>query len=211
MVRGRPSQRGNTKRTRGRNVHSDGGVNAAFQDMLAEVESSPTQTDDEGRPIKKRRVRGRIVARGEDQSSATDSHEALQKTVLKHQRGTSRDSGADVNSRQLVAPLHREQTAFKDESSDESDFVWEEVGLGQEQFHAADDEADVEDGELQLVLNDGGMEGSKQIAAARRKPLTAMERSFRLEIHKVHLLCLLSHVHMRNHWCNDQNVHVRNL
>ncbi|KAL9576044.1 MAG: hypothetical protein Q9212_007435, partial [Teloschistes hypoglaucus] len=212
MARGGPSQRGNVTRARGRRVHPNPGINAAFQDMLAEVESSPTQTGDEGRPIKKRRVRGRIVAQGEDMSSATDAHETLQKPVQKHQGGMSRGSGAEANVRQPVATLHREQTAYKDESSEESDFDWEEVGLGQEQVHAADDEAGNEDdGPLQLVLDDGGKEGSKQAAAARRKPLTAIERSFRLEVHKVHLLCLLSHVHMRNHWCNDQNVHVRKL
>ncbi|KAL8762803.1 MAG: hypothetical protein Q9194_007481, partial [Teloschistes cf. exilis] len=212
MARGRPSRRVNAPRARGRDVHPDGRANAAFQDMLAEVESSPAQTGDEGRPIKKRRVRGRLVAQGEEKKPATDAREAWQKPVPKHQRGTSGGSGADVHSRQPVATLHREQTAYKDESSDESDFAWEEVGLGQEQVDAADDEVENEqDGELQLVLNDGGKEGSKQAAASRRKPLTAIERSFRLQVHKVHLLCLLSHVHMRNHWCNDQNVHVRNL
>ncbi|KAL8626783.1 hypothetical protein Q9189_007510, partial [Teloschistes chrysophthalmus] len=212
MARGRPSQRGNATRARGRNVHPDPGVNAAFRDMLAEVESSPTQTGDEGRPIKKRRVRGRIVAQGEDKNSATDAHEALQQPAAKHRRETSGGFGADVNSRQPVATLHREQTAYKDESSEENDFAWEEVELGQDQLHAADDEVDnEEDGPLQLVLDDGAKERSRQVAAARRKPLTAIERSFRLQVHKVHLLCLLSHVHMRNHWCNDQNVHVRNL
>ncbi|KAL8635044.1 MAG: hypothetical protein Q9228_007426, partial [Teloschistes exilis] len=209
MARGRPSRRVNAPRARGRDVHPDGRANAAFQDMLAEVESSPAQTGDEGRPIKKRRVRGRLVAQGEENKPATDAREAWQKPVPKHQRGTSGGSGADVHSRQPVATLHREQTAYKDESSDESDFAWEEVGLGQEQVDAADDEVENEqDGELQLVLNDGGKEGSKQAAASRRKPLTAIERSFRLQVHKVHLLCLLSHVHMRNHWCNDQNVHI---
>ncbi|KAL8685211.1 MAG: hypothetical protein Q9218_007903, partial [Villophora microphyllina] len=176
--------------------------------MLAEVESSPTQTGDEGRPVKKRRVRGRIVAQDEDKHSAAHFSPAAQKPAApKHGRGISGDSG-DVNNLHPAPTLHREQTAYKDESSEESDFAWEEVGLEQEPKQAEDDEADNgEEQELQLVLDSGKKEGLKQAAAARKKPLTAVERNLRLEVHKVHILCLISHIHLRNHWCNDQQVH----
>ena len=43
--------------------------------------------------------------------------------------------------------------------------------------------------------------------ADRRKVITTEEKRRRVEIHKTHLLCLLSHVERRNRWCNDPEVH----
>lgn len=109
----------------------------------------------------------------------------------------------------LTHPLQQEQTAYKDDSSEESDFAWEEVGLPYEEPQVFDGERDEqEEPQLHLVLNGQAEESFRSPAAVRRKPLTALERKLRLEVHKVHLLCLLSHVHLRNHWCNDQNIHV---
>jgi xeroderma pigmentosum group C-complementing protein len=40
-------------------------------------------------------------------------------------------------------------------------------------------------------------------AAPRRKVISKGEREIRIEIHKVHVLCLLAHAARRNRWCND--------
>jgi xeroderma pigmentosum group C-complementing protein len=40
----------------------------------------------------------------------------------------------------------------------------------------------------------------------RRKPASKEEKQRRLEIHKMHVLCLLSHLTLRNRWCNDPEV-----
>ncbi|KAL8679711.1 MAG: hypothetical protein Q9186_004029 [Xanthomendoza sp. 1 TL-2023] len=154
--------------------------------MLAEVNSSPTQTSDEGRAIKRRRVRGRIIAQDDDGSLPDKSQMAIVESL---------NSGQD-------------QTAYNDSSSEDSDFAWEEVGVPHEGGQHLDDQPEEEDEQmLNLVLGGEGEQESKLSTAARRRPLTAVERQLRLEVHKVHLLCLLSHVHLRNHWCNDQNIH----
>jgi xeroderma pigmentosum group C-complementing protein len=41
----------------------------------------------------------------------------------------------------------------------------------------------------------------------RRKALTREEKARRVQIHKVHLVCLMAHVEIRNRWCNDPAVH----
>ena len=56
---------------------------------------------------------------------------------------------------------------------------------------------------LELVLNDP--ETRKAAGPVKRK-ITAVERRVRLEIHKMHLMCLMTHVSLRNRWCNDKAV-----
>ncbi|KAF3277330.1 hypothetical protein TWF970_005256 [Orbilia oligospora] len=44
---------------------------------------------------------------------------------------------------------------------------------------------------------------SKQKSSTAKKPPTPAERKIRLEVHKLHLLCLISHLHLRSTFCND--------
>ncbi|KAL8736391.1 MAG: hypothetical protein Q9181_002424 [Wetmoreana brouardii] len=200
----------------GRSQRPDSGMNAAYHELLAEVESSPTQTGDEGRAIKRRRVHGRIVTQHEHDSIAPESPSTFPKSMnQKHDSPPQRKHNEAASELDAVAEIptldishYNEQTAYNDESSEESDFAWEEVDLTQEPLYADDEEADnEEERDLQLVLNGNGKGDSKEPTASRRKPLTAVERKLRQEVHKLHILCLLSHIHLRNHWCNDQNVH----
>ncbi|KAI4178953.1 MAG: hypothetical protein L6R41_008127 [Letrouitia leprolyta] len=200
------------------------GLNDAYRDMLAEAEadSSPILTGHEGRPIKRRRVRGHIVTEGGFGSNQNDLLSSQTKPAPRSQitpRKNDDPASSDNNSSDSripvptlsIHPVYGEQTMLKDEASDESDFAWEEVELAQEvdQPHVEPADRDEDEG-LNLVLDVEAKKGREGTVAARRKPLTAIERKLRLEIHRVHLLCLLSHVHLRNHWCNDQNVHVCN-
>ncbi|KAL8931496.1 MAG: hypothetical protein Q9211_006921, partial [Gyalolechia sp. 1 TL-2023] len=195
-----------------------GGLNNAYRDMLveAEADSLPTQTGDEKRPIKRRRVRGHIITGEGVATNQIEAPSSKLKPATEPQGTPEKDhdpaSVDDYFNSQIGTAanqqLHREQTALKDESSDESDFAWEEVDLAQDADQPYNEPtAGDEDGELNLVLDGNMKNGREETAAARRKPLTAAERKLRLEIHKLHLLCLLSHVHLHNHWCNDQNVH----
>ncbi|KAL8819655.1 MAG: hypothetical protein Q9223_001951 [Gallowayella weberi] len=203
MARGVRKQRGDGPRSKGRSQGADDGINAAYRDMLAEVNSSPTQTSDEGRALKRRRVRGRIIAQQDDASLPDKS----QRAVVESLNAPHQDTDHSAQCPQGIHPLPQDQTAYNDTSSEESDFAWEDVRVP----HQRDQQLEVqpeEEGQqmLNLILDDEG-EKDSSLSAARRKPLTAVERKLRLEVHKVHLLCLLSHVHLRNHWCNDQNIH----
>ncbi|KIH91251.1 xeroderma pigmentosum group C-complementing protein [Sporothrix brasiliensis 5110] len=51
-----------------------------------------------------------------------------------------------------------------------------------------------------------GRWGARAAPASRKKPLSRAERMHRIEIHKMHLLCLLAHAAQRNRWCNSAKV-----
>lgn len=108
------------------------------------------------------------------------------------------------------------QTVYDVDASEESDAEdWEDVELPasdparQMPAHISTGARDSEE-PLQITLERHEDKG-KQRAVPRRKAVSATERKWRLDIHKVHLLCLLSHVQMRNLWCNDEDVQVINL
>ena len=98
------------------------------------------------------------------------------------------------------------QTIYNDsDDSAESDFGWEEVDLAQ----TVSQEGDLDrDNRLELVLDGNKHSEAAENQSRKRKPATVAERKLRLMIHKMHVLCLLAHVHLRNHWCNDEKVHV---
>jgi xeroderma pigmentosum group C-complementing protein len=91
-------------------------------------------------------------------------------------------------------------------SSEESDFEWEEVVLGQNEDRGG------QELEGEPVLNDltitigGNTDDTPTRKRVRRRAITSVERKLRLDIHKMHVLCLLYHVHRRNSWCNDAKV-----
>ena len=217
MVRAKGRGRGGSAGTKAKNQRETNGLSTAFRDMLAEVQvdSSPSQTGDEARPLKRRRVRGQLITQEEVGSgSLTTSPKSGSKehpSPQKHQYPvTSNDEAEPFSYGYANNQSHQVQTAFKDETSEESDFAWEEVDMAQETDQPVLDQANGEkEGDLNLVLNDHDKQDRHRAAAARRKPLSAAEKQIRLNVHKMHLLCLLSHIHLRNHWCNDQNVHVR--
>lgn len=170
-----------------------------YQEMLADaIPSSPTRTSDEGRTVKKRRVGGRVVSLG--QVVASDNA-----------AGTASDTAGDTDPEKKQGPVAKilQQTAYNDsEDSADSDLAWEEVDLRDsvKAESPAEDGKD-DDGGLDLVLN---VEDSKaqKLVGQRRKPASAADRKMRLEIHKMHLLTLLVHVHLRNDWCNDEKGQV---
>ena len=178
-------------------------VKNVYRDMLAEVESSPAQTGDDGRATKKRRIRGQIVTQDENTDRDGNSPSVSRRDSLF-------DSDTDAaGAKSEVQPI-REQITYRDESddSDESDFDWEEVEVANDLDLAENSQSDKEENRnLDLTLEPDGIEGRRR-SKINRRPVTAAERKLRLEIHKTHLLCLLFHVHLRNHWCNDEQLHV---
>ena len=100
------------------------------------------------------------------------------------------------------------QTVYDIDASEKSDMEWEDVELGGATCGRPQPAASVDDEEpLQITLENHDSKG-KQRAIPRRKPVAALERKWRLDIHKAHVLCLLSHVQLRNLWCNDEEVQV---
>ncbi|KAL8994372.1 MAG: hypothetical protein Q9169_005636 [Polycauliona sp. 2 TL-2023] len=187
MARGIKGQRGQGTKSRGRSQRVDDGIiNDAYRDMIDEANSSPTQTSDEGRTVKRRRVRGRIVTQNDADSAPTRlSPEGKPLSTASHFIGSSENSTVKP---ELVHPLQQEQTADKDDSSDESDFAWEEVGLPRDEARLFDGDQEEQEARdelrLDLVLDSNGEGDSTTPAVARKKPLSALERKLRLEVHK---------------------------
>ncbi|KAM3065231.1 hypothetical protein ACMFMG_010425 [Clarireedia jacksonii] len=175
-----------------------------YRDMLAET--LPSQLEIPDRPLKKRKVGPRAIAatRAEPptsspkQPSVTESHDP--------------DDDEDVEFEDVFAPkvldddgldneeLSRPQQTmyrYSDEETAESDIDWENVN-----FDNKDDEPP---GDLELNLTASSVPQSRPVAP-KRKAITQAERILRLEIHKLHVLCLLSHADRRNEWCNDSVV-----
>ena len=169
-----------------------------YGEMLAEaVSSSPTQKSEDGRSVKRRRVGGRIVT----QSVADHAPQRPEQSI-----STGNQRGIDhLHGEPKPTPQHIEQTESEDSADSDEDF--EDVDLGSNVKQDDTFEHEIEEpAELNLVL---GAESQKtpRSAQVKRKTVTSTEKKLRLEIHKMHLCSLLAHVHLRNHWCNDESVY----
>lgn len=192
---------GNSKGKRKSNITKASfppGVPEIYGDMLADAVSAPTRVNEEGKTIKRRRIAGRVVIQGQDKVRDDQSDRLSMmagQTVIK---GRDNVSGAAM-----------QQTAYNEsDESLESDVDWEEIDVNQNLMHKGSSEPDEsKNSELNLVLKTGDAE-VRRTATATRKPITAAERNLRLDIHKLHILSLLFHVHLRNHWCNDEKIQV---
>ena len=173
-------------------------VNDVYHDMLADVASSAARNDEDGRSVKKRRVAGRLVSR----------NEVAQSAPLKPEIADEPSSLDEL----FEEPISKQQFVVQSESEDsaDSDVDWENVDLKDEANDNSDtDGSDSKDNtparDLDLTLNKSE---NLHPAPPQRKPVTSLEKKLRLVIHKVNLCCLLTHLHIRNYWCNDQGAHV---
>ena len=168
-----------------------------YRDMLADAISSPSNHDSEdGRATKRRRIKGNIITQRNDETASDRAD------------GNDDIAGDGDLDELFEEPESTKQQIFKSESEDsaDSDMDWEEVDLrDQEQRETPEHETKSE--ALELVLG-GDEKNTRKQHQAKRKPVTATEKKLRLEVHKMHLCGLLAHVHLRNHWCNDEKVHV---
>jgi xeroderma pigmentosum group C-complementing protein len=178
-----------------------------YQEMLAEA--LPMQPNEPERPLKRRRTGQQITLSSPsssrrpinlDSSNTEDDDDDVQfEDVLDPEEIDN--SKTDSEEDNLTTPPKQLQTAYKDseDESEESDLEWEGVHL----LAAAQDNKPSGDLELTLVTKSPPR---GQSVAPRRKMVTKAEREARLQIHKLHVLCLLSYVDRRNQWCNDSEV-----
>ena len=200
MARGRgkssTSRGAGRKSARGRAPEQDA-LPEVYQDMLAAAPiSSPTRASEEGKVVKKRRVGGRMVTQGQEHD--------ISSTI------TAPDDTEDEQSHlnHIPVPNFSQQTAYNSsEDSSDSEMAWEEVEMKPVRSVEGNDGEGDED--LNLVLKDEATDSNRP--SAKRKTASAVERRLRLEIHKMHVLCLLIHIHLRNHWCNDEQVQVHSF
>ncbi|KAF2261950.1 Rad4-domain-containing protein [Lojkania enalia] len=192
---------------RGRVPQGDAEVPEVFQDMLSEARASKAAGPEEDeKPLKKRRtaqtfrdtevrpvssVQGQIIPTS-DESQPSQSYP--------RDHSISDLPEPDVGR----ADAHGLQTVTDSEESEgsDSDIEWEDV-LAEEQDN--DDAVEPEIGDLSITIGDDKDE-EKTTKRVKRRGITSIEKKLRLDIHKMHILCLLYHVHRRNAWCNDEKV-----
>ncbi|EFQ98391.1 DNA repair protein rhp41 [Nannizzia gypsea CBS 118893] len=189
----RRSRRGGLRRrisSSGSPANGNDDIPEIYQDMLNESQAAPQALPHRNNPPHKRR---RVGERGEIEAAevVTKSEEEKEKTTA-------------------MPP----QTVYDvDASEEESEPEWEDVSPpGPSTTPSLPSMLpaghDIEQEPLQITLGKEEDSGKKG-AAIRRKPVTGAEKKLRLEIHKVHILCLLGHVRLRNTWCNDEETHKK--
>lgn len=185
-IRGRASRGRQPKQNAAREDH----IPDVYKEMLEEAEARDPHQFRSDRPIKRRRI-------GDTKAIPVDSQGPKQHT--KH-----KEAGTDE--------AQHVQTVYDSTTEDESDFEdveWEDVDVQQsapEPSSATVASQGWNNETLQVTLDHEPEKRKKSVR--RRKPVTAAEKKLRLEVHKVHLLCLLAHTYSRSRWCNDDELQV---
>lgn len=203
-----------------------------YRDLLAEAGvTSSRMTSDDGaaRPLKKRRRTGRSTepdvespAPREPETEPEPEPEPKLKPGLKPKPDAKRDSPAitkspaaqdldedddeDIEFEDVAIPEPTLQTIYQssqdEDDSEEEDLQFEDVDVNA----IASKQKETDDGTLQLNLT-ATQQALGPSKRSRKPPLTKEQKKLRVDIHRMHLLCLLAHVERRNHWCNDPVVH----
>ena len=185
-ARGRNRQ---TRRTKAEDDENE--IPEVYREMLTESESRSGPSADSESPAKRRRVGERSVTSVRETRSPSIQ-------VLED----NKNEGGQL------------QTAYDYDapSDDDSDIEWEDIDLQQalpDSTQAPISGPAPSEESLQITFGPGTKETKKVVR--RHKPLSSAEKKVRLDIHKVHVLCLLRHVDIRNRWCNDSELQVRFL
>ncbi|KAI1106586.1 Rad4-domain-containing protein [Jackrogersella minutella] len=168
-----------------------------YQQMLVEADVKPKATSSEP-PLKRRRPGQRTERspRKPDPPATTSKTQALQ----------DEDEDEDeVQFEDVPLPSATLQKIYRDsdEEAEDADIQFEDVDFSFPHLNLDTTEDDNRDLELNFSAR---ATASPRKGVDRRKPISKEEKNRRIEIHKMHLLCLLAHVSRRNRWCNDDTV-----
>ncbi|CZR52237.1 related to xeroderma pigmentosum group C complementing factor (homolog to excision repair protein RAD4) [Phialocephala subalpina] len=190
------------RKGKGKASSSRAAVPDVYREMLAEA--LPAQSDIPERPLKRRKT-GRRESQTAVASSAkapdpvtedTDEDEDIEfEDVLTPKD----DDDAESDEDEFKLPAKLQQTAYRDsdDESEDEDNEWEGVD-----FDTLPAEAEAS-GDLELTLTKKAPAAEPKATTRRRKVVSKDEKVIRLQTHKMHVLCLLSHLDRRNEWVND--------
>ncbi|KAI9659618.1 MAG: hypothetical protein M1831_003699 [Alyxoria varia] len=196
------NQRG---RKRARQTQDD--VPQVYLDMLREETQlqGPSQSGTRASPSKKQKV-----TKGTDRTSRHSEATKTEQIRLGDDATQPSEVVSSTSKAENFAHDLQPQTVFDDsDSSSDSDIDWENL-LSKETEnddpHSNDDDPSQNQISVDLGAPRGKLGSSKQ---PNRLPSTAVELRKRLNVHKMHLCCLLAHVYIRNAWSYDPAVQVR--
>lgn len=178
--------------------------------MLAEVGVDVTNSQPEPeteRPLKRRR-RSQNGARPAVPAPDPEAEASTSVREEKNPRESDRDAPPTDADDDIPAPTLQTLDRDSDEDDSDEDIEFEDVAFeawlrGDEP--PAEGPSEIKDLEINISAHQAAQESEKN-TQARRKPMTREEKDLRVQVHQTHLLCLLSHVARRNHWCNDPKV-----
>ncbi|KAK7931417.1 DNA repair protein Rad4 [Apiospora marii] len=183
-------------------------VPEVYRQMLTDAEVRPNATvESPERPAKRRKPGERSKPAHPPKPSAPvppSSKIAESDDEDEEEEGIEfEDVGLPVPTVQTIMRDTDEEQDDDDDEDDELEF--ENVNLDFSIAESNASQVNSEPKEIQLDLT-ARADAMPRRAVDRRKPINKVEKDRRVEIHKTHLLCLLSHVARRNRWCNDAQV-----
>lgn len=205
---------------RGRSSQQDEGIPTVFQEMLREEEASQTTgTQEDERPLKKRKTaRSQRSSSPVAQPSRTKSptpasapspaKAPLRVPVPSHGLTQSRNDTTPESRDVPPAQGRLRQTIVDPDESDGSDEEWEDALVDGDDTDGHDGPTDAAPrvGDISITIGGRKEKGGETRPKVRRRAITSVDKKRRLDIHKMHVLCLLYHVYRRNVWCNDLRV-----
>ena len=220
MARAKPSQTARSPSARAQATKIPDNI---FRDLTKDVSDTQASSPVE-RPLKRRKVVGQTdgpATASTDINAGHSQHQHVAATVDFSAFGPTEDqslldrldgkfSSTDASDDESVEEKGPEQVIDNDteSSAEEDDIDWTNL-LTPEGMKGADTAGAAGNDEahdrIQLDLNKESNLQTKR-SASQRLPSTLVEKRRRLDIHKIHVCTLLSHVYVRNAWCNDHRV-----
>lgn len=202
MARGRTGSRGRGRKTQATDAPPD-----VYREMLAELGPDATsRPQGEGlRPGKRRRV-GRGHPPQREPSAAPRAAAAVEIKTDKSQASDDRTRNVSPEPELQLVDFNPEASSDGSHDSDE----FENVDLFDSATVTAQLPTDAKsfDGGASLNLTLGASQAKAASTSRKRRAIThIVDKQLILPTHKLHILCLLSHLSLRNHWCNDEQVH----
>jgi len=200
-------------------------VPAVFQEMLREERANQAaqaaSTDEDEPPLKKRKTalsqktsspapKSPSIDQARTSASPAPANvkTPTRKPSLSH--GVTQPPDANTTLARDVAPANGRvrQTIEDSDESDGSNEEWEDALADGSDIDDTDDVAQTTPQVADVSINIGTKKNEDITAKrkVRRRAITLVDKKKRLDIHKMHVLCLLYHVYRRNAWCNDLRV-----
>ncbi|KAI4661035.1 uncharacterized protein J4E79_005603 [Alternaria viburni] len=202
----------------------DAGVPAVFQEMLREEQAMSTDEP----PLKKRKTAPlrrqpspeHHVEPVRQRRPLTDAPKSPLPVPSQAEDAASQSQMPSHTRSPPIAPAHSvtdeeprtnervRQTIIDSDESDDSDMEWEDALADGDESDNPDEgvEAAPKIGDINITMGAKKTEDTGTRRKVRRRAITSVDKKRRLDIHKMHILCLLYHVHRRNAWCNDRRV-----
>lgn len=199
-------------------MHSDDVVPDMVREMLAEAGVTKRRQNDDNidetppRPLKRKRAGERSAEKATHLTvPKVDSTPVVDEEHVADEEEEEDEDEMTFEDVAIPEPTIPTMERDTDDEEDEDETVFEDVpDMTALQNMAAlqlqtptDDEPKMM--KLDLAAARAAM-GPQRRAVDRRKALNKEQKQHRVEMHKMHLLCLIFHVSWRNRWCNERTI-----